>query len=225
MVIQLQTSFTPRKSPIIGPSRLGMGTHGVNLLAIFSLVIFTIAVGLSIAVFFYKSHFISVISDMDAELAKAKKSFEPTFIEEASRLNARISGTQELLNHHLALSPLFDVLEHKTLGSVRFQDFNFSVADEESPSISMTGQAKSFNAVALQSDVFGGETSFKDPVFSNFSLNDDGDVVFNFQTTIDPKLLLYRETILGASGAEKADTVSSKTGTVPTFDGGGDGTI
>ena len=61
----------------------------------------------------------------------------------------------------------------------------------------MTGQAKSFNSVALQSDVFGTERSFKDPIFSNFSLNERGDVIFNFQTTVDPKLLLYREIVLG----------------------------
>ncbi|HBV01431.1 MAG TPA: hypothetical protein DEF00_03510 [Candidatus Taylorbacteria bacterium] len=74
----------------------------------------------------------------------------------------------------------------------------------------MTGQAKSFNSVALQSDVFGTERSFKDPIFSNFSLNERGDVIFNFQTTVDPKLLLYRETILGKDDSDTKDEASAK---------------
>ncbi|MDO8620025.1 MAG: hypothetical protein Q7R64_01600 [bacterium] len=222
MVIQLQTSFIPKKSPVIGSSRPGAGGQGVNVLAIIALAIFFIAVGLSITVFFYKSSLIQLIATMDAELAAAKKSFEPAFIEEASRFDTRIAGAQELLGSHRALSPLFDILEKKTLESMRFKDFNFTSLEGRTATLSMTGQAKSFNAVALQSDVFGAEKAFKDPVFSNFNLDDQGDVIFNFKATIDSELLRYRETVLGSSDNSEAETLNLPEETT-LFDAGGDG--
>lgn len=178
----------------------------MNLLFIISLIVFSLAVGLSATVFFYKAHLVSSIREMDVLLAAAKKSFEPEFIDEASRLNVRIEGAHTLLGNHQALSPLFDMLEKKTLENVRFQDFNFVAKEGKDSALSMLGQAKSFNAVALQSDVFGAEKSFRDPVFSNFTLNESGDVLFNFRTTIAPELLRYRETVLGSGTGATADT-------------------
>ncbi|KKW11487.1 MAG: hypothetical protein UY50_C0012G0006 [Parcubacteria group bacterium GW2011_GWA2_49_9] len=199
MPIQIQTSFVPKKTPLSTSSVSAGGGRSVNLLAIISLSIFFIIVGLSATVFFYKSSLVNSIMEMDALLAAAKKSFEPEFIDEAAKLNIRIEGARELLNSHRALSPLFDLLEKKTLENVRFQDFNFMAAEGKDATLSMLGQARSFNAVALQSDVFGAEKAFKDPVFSNFTLNESGDVIFNFRTTIAAELLHYRETVLGAA--------------------------
>ncbi|MDO8594715.1 MAG: hypothetical protein Q7R93_04360 [bacterium] len=211
MVIQLQTSFIPKKSPMIAPPTVGFGGHTINLFAVIGLIVFFLAAGLAATVFFYRAYLVQTIGDMDTSLAAAKKSFEPEFIDKASRLNFRIMGAKELLDTHRALSPLFDILEKKTLESVRFQDFNFSVIGGSEISLLMTGQAKSFNAVALQSDVFGTEPSFKDPIFSNFNLSENGDIIFNFRTTIDAKLLRYRETVLGATkSSDTTDMESSK---------------
>lgn len=208
-MIQLQTSFIPKKAPIpVSPSS-GTSGRGINVLSVLALFIFFAVIGLAVFVFFYKSHLIQTIAGLDASLVQAKKSFDPEFIAEASRLNARIEGARQLLNTHRALSPLFDILEKKTLAQVRFQDFNFNALGEREITIAMTGQAKSFNAVALQSDVFGTEPSFKDPVFSNFALNEQGDVIFNFKTVIDSKLLLYRETLLGVPDAEASSDKAS----------------
>ena len=216
MVIQLHTSTIPKKPPFVGPSRVGIGIRGSNLLTIGALVLFSSMVGFALWVYFYKAYLIRTIGDMDLAVAEAKKSFEPEFIEEAARLNARIEGAQELLNTHTALSPLFDLLEKKTLEDMRFQDFSFSFADGQGSRISMTGQGKSFNTVALQSDVFGAEPSFKDPVFSNFTLNENGDVVFDFTTSLEPSLLLYRESVLGLETAEPVQQDS-----LPVFDPAG----
>lgn len=196
MVIQLQTAFTPKKPSVISPPASVTGERAFNLLGMVSVGIFSLVAAISAVVFFYKAHLVRAVLDMDTALAAAKKSFEPEFIEEASRLNIRIKAARELLNTHRTLSPLFGILEKKTLESVRFQDFNFNAMDNRDATLSMIGQAKSFNAVALQSDVFGSERAFKDPVFSNFTLNERGDVVFNFKTSIDSALLRYRETVL-----------------------------
>jgi len=210
MVIQLQTSFMSKKPPVMAPTAPGAGRRAFNVLALASISVFSIVAALSITVFLYHAHLVRAISDMDTELIKARKSFEPEFIEEASRLNARIEAARGLVNNHRALSPLFGILEKKTLESVRFQDFSFNAADGKDATLTMTGQAKSFNAVALQSDVFGSERAFKDPVFSNFALSERGDIVFNFKTSLDSALLRYRETVLGSAAGEESTDESEE---------------
>lgn len=210
MPIQIQTPFIQKKIPTALPTAQGISGRSIHVFSILALLVFFIIIGLAVSEFFYKSYLIKSIAGLDASLLQAKKSFDPEFIAEASKLNAKIEGAKTLLNSHRALSPLFDILEKKTLESVRFQDFHFSAEGKREVTFGMIGQAKSFNSVALQSDVFGAERSFKDPVFSNFSLNERGDVIFNFQTTVDPKSLLYRETMLGKDGSNTADGVTAE---------------
>lgn len=194
MVIQLHTSFIPKKPQIPLPEGAA-GRSTVNLFALFALIVFLLTAALSGSVYFYRVYLIRAIQGMDATLAAARKSFEPEFINEASRLHARIEATKELFALHRAPSLVFDTLEKKTLQSVRFKDFSFDARNERTMTLSLTGEAQSFNAVALQSDVFGADSLFQNPVFSNFALNDRGDVIFNFKATLDPKLLRYRETV------------------------------
>lgn len=202
MVIQLQTSFIPKKPQALSSGAPVPGGKSVNLFAVIALVIFLLTAALAAGVFFYRGYLIQHITQMDAKLAAAKKSLEPEFINEASRLHSRIEAAKELFALHSAPSLLFDLLEKKTLESVRFRDFSFDARNEREMTLSMTGEAKSFNAVALQSDVFGAEPQFVDPVFSNFNLNERGDVVFNFKATVDPKLLRYSETVIASTPAE-----------------------
>lgn len=213
MVTQFQTSFVPKKAPVMMPPMPGLGGRSVHFLAIAAIIFFCATAALAAAAFFYQSHLVRSIEKMDAALAAAKKSFEPEFIEAASRLGARIDGARELLHRHRALSPLFDILEKKTLENVRFRNFDFTAENEQSIELSMTGEARSFNAVALQSDVFGAERAFKDPVFSNFTLNESGDVVFNFTAVIDQELLRYRETVIGTDAdAEDMEAFGTEAG-------------
>ena len=206
MPIHIQTSFIPQKTTLHTATVPGIGGRSVNLFSLISIVVFLLIVGLSATVFFYKAHVVSSILEMDESLVASRKSFEPDFINEASRLNARIEGARGLLSSHRALSPLFDLLEKKTLETVRFQDFNFTAKEGKDSMLAMKGQARSFNAVALQSDVLGAERSFKDPIFSNFTLNESGDVLFDFRTTIAPELLRYRETVLGSGAGASEDS-------------------
>ena len=143
---------------------------------------------------------------MDAQLGAARKSFETDFVDAAARLNRRLEAAGRALSRHTAPSLLFALLERRTLETVRFRDFSFEAKDEKSFNLSLSGEAKSFNAVALQSDVFGEEKRFTSPVFSNFTLSERGNVLFQFKTAVDPDLVAYRETTQGETGAQGVDT-------------------
>src|SRR3989338_1167336 len=119
MAIQIQTSFIPKKAGGALSVSHAIGGRSVNLFFILALLVFGAVLGLSAAVFFYKSRLIQTIARVDASLVQAKKR--------------------------------------------------------------------------------------SDPVFSDFTLDAGGNVIFNFKTAIDPKLLLYRETLLSKSPGQDAD--------------------
>lgn len=205
MPLQFQTTFTGKRSP--SASAPAAPSRAFNAYAVLALLIAAAVVALAVVLFFYKVYLTRSIAAMDASLAGTRKSFEPEFIAAASRLNSRIEAVKGLLAEHTALSPLFDLLEKKTLETVRFSNFSFDARNKNKITIAMTGAAKSFNAVALQSDVFGAEKYFKDPIFANFTLNEQGEVIFNFTTSVDPHFLRY-----GALPANSAAASSTPTG-------------
>lgn len=218
MVIQLHTSFIPKRPQVLAPES-GAARKPANLYAISALVLFLLSAALSGAVFAYRVYLVRAISAMDLSLAAARKSFEPEFINEASRLHARIEAAKQLFAQHRAPSLIFDLLEKKTLESVRFRDFSFDARTQNAALLSLTGEAQSFNAVALQSDVFGADPIFQNPVFSNFALNERGNVVFNFRTSLDLDRILYRETLVGAA-AKDNEPFSGENGEEEFLEGG-----
>ena len=193
MVIQLHTPFFRREPPASAPSPAGRGAaRGANPFAVIALVVFLAVAALAAGIFLYRGFLIREIRAMDAQLAAARKSFEPEFVEAAARLDARLEAAGQVLSRHRALSLLFVLLERRTLETVRFRDFSFEAKDDKTFTLSLSGEAKSFNAVALQSDVFGEEKYFTSPVFSNFTLSERGNVLFQFKTAVDPALIAYR---------------------------------
>lgn len=202
MVIQLHTPFFRREaSAPISPFGGRGSSSNANPFAVIALVAFLAVAALAAGVFFYSGFLVREIRAADAQLAAVRKSFEPEFVEAAGRLNARLEAAEQALSRHIAPSLLFSLLERRTLEAVRFRDFSFEAKDEKSFTLSLSGEAKSFNAVALQSDVFGAEKYFTNPVFSNFTLSERGNVLFQFKTTVNPALIAYRETVSEAAGA------------------------
>ncbi len=193
MPVQFHTAFTPQKASSFVQSAT-LGGRRLNLFALASLALFAAAGLASLALFFYHGYLVRQIAEMNATLAAARKSFEPEFIDTAVRLSRRIEGGKRLLANHRVLSPLFETLEKKTLETVRFQNFSFD-ASGQTPTLGMTGEGRSFNAIALQSDIFGADKRFLNPVFSNFSLGERGDVLFQFKTGLAPEFLNFGENL------------------------------
>ncbi|TSC84091.1 MAG: hypothetical protein G01um101417_360 [Parcubacteria group bacterium Gr01-1014_17] len=143
-------------------------------------------------VFFYQKILANRLVKMNNDLVAARAAFEPAFIEELQRMDTRLESAKALLAQHRAVSPLFVLLERETLATVRFTKFGFSEVPEGGVRIALGGEAASFNAVALQSDVFAKNGSFLDPVFSDFDVDKSGTVHFSFTATVAPEFVLYR---------------------------------
>lgn len=144
------------------------------------------------SVFFYQKVLANRLVKMNNDLVAARAAFEPAFIEELQRMDIRLESAKALLAKHRAVSPLFVLLERETLATVRFTKFGFSEVPEVGVRLALEGEAASFNAVALQSDVFSKNGNFLNPAFSDFDVDKSGTVHFSFTATIAPEFMLYR---------------------------------
>lgn len=188
MDTKFQTSFIPKKPVLDSPGRLSPSS--VSVFLIVAIIIFIVTLSAAGGLYIYRKTLLGRIDTANKLLVKAKNSFESSLIDSVKVLNRRIEAAKQLVTAHTALSPIFDVLEKETLATVRFDSLNYELKDSGGV-LRLGGQGKNFNSVALQSDIFGKDKSFKSPVFSDLNPDLGGNIVFKFSATIDPKLTAY----------------------------------
>ena len=195
---QFKTSFIPKK-PIetsIDLSSTPRKPHKVGQ-TIFSVVgtfvfIATLAAyGASIA---WQYKLKSQIAGQLESLQKAKQEFDEKFVQDASRLDTRIEQGSNILDNHVSPSALYGMLEEYTLQTVSFKQFTFFDNQDGSLTISGSGDAARYETIVLQSDAFGKSGYLRNVIFTNLAPTvDNGPIGFSFEATLNPSLVLYRQ--------------------------------
>ena len=175
-------SFIPKKTLTATPKKRRKPT---NLLTLFSLIVFFTVVLTAVGVFLYGEFLRSSIDRKQDSLDRSRGAFEPALINELARLDERIVASEQILSQHVALSQLFDFLETNTLATVRFGEFALTAISPDQYNLVMQGQATSFDAVALQSDIFGESELLVGPIFSDLDLDAFGNVQFNVNAIVN----------------------------------------
>lgn len=210
---QAAPASTPRVSHAAGPRSWGM---------LLTFVVFIIAVLISGGLLAYRWYLSNDIENMLQTLDNERQAFQPALIKELVRLDTRINSAQAILAGHLAPSRLMELLEDTTLSSVRFTDFTYASISANQIAVELSGTARSFESVALQSDVFGGNEHFRSPVFSGIDLDESGSVVFKVSMNVSPDLLRYADTVVAAPASQSPQSSSpssEQTGTAPAAGG------
>mgnify|MGYP000740056868 CR=1 FL=1 len=197
---RVKTSFIPKQSLSV-ERRASAGKNSIGVINVAASVILIAALVGAAGVFLFEQFTIQSIAQKRESLDRARAAFEPATIKELSRLNTRLTAGSTLLSTHPAPSRLFSEIEDITLSSVRFRDFSFSETAPGRITVSMNGEARSFNALALQSDAFGASDFFTEPIFDNLNLNEAGNVVFSFTGVVSGNTLRYQP-----RGSEPAST-------------------
>lgn len=193
-----QTSFIP-KTPMV--EERAVAPRPVGLLVVVSIfILFTILIA-SAGLYFYKGILAKNIAQMENNINLAKNRFEPSKITELQLLDKRLRASDEILSHHIAISPIFAALQAITMKTVRYTKFSYGFGDgggtkNSSINIKMSGVAVGYRSIALQSDLFTKNKNLIDPVFSNLALDNNGNVVFDLEFSVDPKFVDYKQTIL-----------------------------
>lgn len=191
-----QTSFIPKK-PMID-SRAS-SSEPVSFLTIISIFIFFTVIISTGGLYFYKGILEKNIAKMEIDLNLAKDRFKPTKITQLQVLNKRLNASKEILSKHIAISPIFKVLQSITMKNVSYTKFSYDLDNSKSTKISikMSGIAVGYTSVALQSDLFTKNKYLIDPIFSNLSLDDKGNVLFDLEFSVDPNFVDYKNVLEG----------------------------
>jgi hypothetical protein len=187
---EFQTSFIPKKTVIESPKRAGGGGGGIfNLIAFVIFIASLLSAG---GAYFYRQSVSANIEEYKTSLIRARNQFEPGAIRELQILDKRLNAATKILNQHVAVSPIFELLQDITLPTVRYSDFSYVIDDAKSKvDIKMKGEAKDYNFIALQADLFSDNKFIKNPIFSDFVLDQTSNIDFNLTFSVDKSLISY----------------------------------
>lgn len=189
-----QTSFIPKK-PIVKERETASRPVGI-LLIISLFILFTVLLATG-GLYFYKGTVAKDLVKMQKDLNLAKNRFEPSAIAELQVLGKRLSASSEILSKHITIVPVFTALQNLTMKTVRYTKFSYSLGTDKNTTISikMSGVAIGYRSVALQSDLFTKNKNLIDPIFSNLTLDNAGNVLFDLSFTVDPSFVNYKQAL------------------------------
>ena len=200
-----QTSFIPKK-PLAEQEVKEKFTLGI--FGFIGIIIFVISTALAVGIYFYEKNLVQQLASKQASLNSARNSLESPLIDTAKVLGRRITDANEILANHIIVSPIFQALQLNTLKTVQFNHFSYSTADAKGKIVvQMTGVAKDYTSIALESDQLAKNKDIQNPIFSGLSLDaTTGNVSFSLAFTVDADLVNFSK-----HASEYADPVATTT--------------
>lgn len=186
---------------------------GLNdLLLLSGIVLFVASSALALAVFLYGQFLHTESASKLEQLQRAKAAFEPSLIQQLTRLDDRMHAADNLLSSHIAPSAFFAALQAATLETVSFQSLDLQASDPHHITIKMAGIAQSVNSIALQADLFSKNGVITSPIFSGIARQSDG-VHFNLSALVNPNAINYSS--VGSLPANPVPTSQTPAQTTP----------
>jgi hypothetical protein len=191
-----QTSFIPKK-PILKEPTISHRPVGILMIGGL-LILFTVGIATG-GLYLYRNLLDKQVQSAKDTLSLARNRFEPAKITQLQELDRRLRAANEILSGHISVTPIFQALEDLTMKSVRYTKFGYTLGADGKIVIQMSGEAIGYRSIALQSDLYTKNKSLIDPVFSNLTLDNSGNVLFDLSFTVDPKFVNYKQAMLTAT--------------------------
>lgn len=125
-------------------------------------------------------------ADLHEEISKSAKAEELSTV-----ATAVIKGksVRSILSAHLYGSKIYELLEKLTIKAVSYNKFSEKISDGDTVSVSVAGEADSFNALAKQLIIFKKSKEIKEIIFKEAALGKNAKVVFSVILNFDSKLI------------------------------------
>lgn len=188
-----QTSFIPKK-PVGGDVEKISVVHDTDIFTLAATIVFIVTALLYGGLYFYKNLLVNQIAEANKQLEDARSAILPEKIKELLDANSRINTASILLEKHLVNSRMLALLGDLSVKKLKFNDLNYS-NKTGSPTIKINGEVQTYNALAKQQQIFTESEYVKNPTFSNIALDANGNIKFQFTSTIESGLLSYKKTI------------------------------
>src|SRR6185503_11766371 len=107
----IASSFIPHDTSKAAERALRSNSGGLSeLLLLLSIVLFVASAALGVGVFLYKQYLTTTSTSKHQQLERAKAAFEPSLIQQLTRLDDRMHAGDSILGLHLAPTAFFHAL-------------------------------------------------------------------------------------------------------------------
>lgn len=191
-----QTSFIPKKqTPNESAYRPSISAIKQNdILSIIATILFIASVIVYGGLYAYRLSLKNQIKDLDQRIEKVKTTFQIDKIKEIIDSNNRLSSAKLLLETHTTLSQMLVLFQDLTIKKIKLLDLIYLNKDG-ALIVNLSTESLSYNALIEQSRAFSETEYLKNGKFSNFSLQENGNIKADFQALVDKKLISYKEIV------------------------------
>ncbi len=206
-----QTSFIPKKQTsnesAYRPSISAIKQN--DILSIIASIIFISSIVVYGGLYAYKLSLKNQITDLDQRIEKVKTTFQINKIKQIIDSNNRLSSGKLLLNNHSVISQLLVLFQNLTIKKIKLLNLTYLNKDGVL-SVNMSVESLSYNALIEQSRVFSETEYLKKGQFSNFSLQENGNIKADFEALVSRKLISYKEIVDPSEEASNNVDVSNE---------------
>lgn len=126
---------------------------------------------------------------LNAKLERAKQELQQNIIDDLRIKEAKIRTAEGLIDNHLTALPVFDLIEAYTLKTISYDSLGYGDGE-----VTLSGEAKGYESIALQSDIFVKEVrEFDSFLFSDLSPSETGRVRFKLTIKLRDGELSYKK--------------------------------
>lgn len=202
-------SFIPKASLVHEESFFdrSRSRSAMGILAV--LVFSVVAVGYA-GLFFYNRSLEKQLVSKLGEVQKVQSIFTGAKeVKSASDFSFRAEIVRQLLDAHVAVSPILKFLSENTVGSIMYDKFSFKQEDGV-VTTKLSGEAPTYSALAYQKEILSKKTTeLLSSSVSDVSLTQFGTVSFSMTLMFKPGYLSYFNMVQGTSVGSSTPSVAT----------------
>jgi hypothetical protein len=194
---RFQTSFIPKKT-VGGDFERAVAKDDTNIFTLTATILFLATALVYGGLFGYRMVLIRQITEADTAISDARTAIQPEKIKELIDANSRIKASVNLLQSHLVTTNLLKLLADNTVKKMLFTSLIYKY-EMGVPTVSIKSEVATYNAFAVQQDVFSKNELIKQPKFQSITLADNGNIKFEIFARVDSSVTSYKKLIESVS--------------------------
>lgn len=177
------TSFIPKKSVVEEERPRSEGS--VGLVTAFVVIAFLVTIVAGGGMFLWEKALSVQLDSSKANLQTQKEKFQPEVIGQFKRIDDRLAVSNELIVKHNTPLKFLQLLQSLIYKDVSFAGITYVRDDKSGIKASMTGEARDYQTIILQSDFLNTNKYIKEYVFSNLTPKENGRIGFSLSLVVD----------------------------------------
>jgi hypothetical protein len=165
---------------------------------IIAVILFVISLAGVGGAYMWKQYLTTNQDTYEKQLAAKEKQFNIDLIEKLKAADIKLGIAKQVMNSHIALSGIFQLIGSIIVEKVRLTTLDLSIPTDSSDiKVTVKGYGVNLPAVAYQSDVlsqletYGLRKIVKNPMILNPTNDENGLVTFTMTASVDPSALQY----------------------------------